>query len=366
MSKKFKPIKFPEDESIHNHIIEWWYFNGHLKDQQGREYAFMNCLFRAKVKKVKIYFLSRVPTQTLYFSHSIISDLTHKSFQHRITPFSIISDDSFSKSQLYVNYINPTIKKHYANCAIEKTGKSVYHMKNEDVDLKLTSIKKPLLVGGKGFLDFQTKTTYYYSLTNLKTEGVIKIKNKWIKVSGKSWMDHQWADASYSPKDKWYWFSIQLDDGTDIICFMYGTDRKKAYVADISYADGRQAHYKDAEIIPSGEEWTSPKSQAVYPIEWKMRIPAKDISLTLKARIKNQEILFGSINYWEGPIVAEGFLGNKKVTGVGFMELVGYPSHYSNMNYVKDEVRKTTDWFISAAKKNTFSLLGRIKRKITG
>ena len=88
--------------------------------------------------------------------------------------------------------------------------------------------------------------------------------------------------------------------------------------------------------------------------------------IVILLRIKNQEILFGSINYWEGPIVAEGFLGNKKVTGVGFMELVGYPSHYSNINYVKDEVRKTTDWFISAAKKNTFSLLGRIKRKITG
>jgi len=30
MHKEYKPIKFPEDKSAHNYIVEWWYFNGHL------------------------------------------------------------------------------------------------------------------------------------------------------------------------------------------------------------------------------------------------------------------------------------------------------------------------------------------------
>ena len=60
MPNEFKPIKFPEDELAHNHIIEWWYFNGHLKDKKGNEYAFMNCLFKADVKKVKIPFLNKI------------------------------------------------------------------------------------------------------------------------------------------------------------------------------------------------------------------------------------------------------------------------------------------------------------------
>lgn len=61
-------------------------------------------------------------------------------------------------------------------------------------------------------------------------------------------------------------------------------------------------------------------------MSWKIIIPERDIDLILSARINNQELLFGSINYWEGPLKVNGLFGNKKVVGVGFMELVGYPS----------------------------------------
>ncbi len=151
----------------------------------------------------------------------------------------------------------------------------------------LTSVKKPLLEGGKGFLDLHSKTTYYYSLTNLRTEGRIKIKNKWIDVTGKSWMDHQWADASYS-KDKWDWFSVQLDNDTEIVCCAYDDGKTKTYFADVSYADSSQEHYEEIEIIPLEKYWTSPKSKAVYPLSWSINIPAKNIKLNLTTRIDNE------------------------------------------------------------------------------
>ncbi len=129
MQKGYKQITFPEDESAHDCIIEWWYFNGHLKDKQGNEYSFMNCLFKVDVQKVRIPFLSKIPLKTSYFSHSLVTDLSSKSFAHRIAPFSVVSDDSFSKPLLYINYINPEIKDGYTNCAIEQTGESTYHEK---------------------------------------------------------------------------------------------------------------------------------------------------------------------------------------------------------------------------------------------
>jgi predicted secreted hydrolase len=365
MNKEYKPIKFPEDELAHKHIIEWWYFNGHLKDAHNNEYSFMDCLFKVDIKKAKIPFLSKVPLKTSYFSHSIVSDLKNKSFDHRITPFSIISDDSFSKQLLYVNYINPTIKDNYTNCVIEKTNKSVYHLKNEDIDLKLTSIKKPLLEGGKGFLDIGSRTTYYYSLTNLKTEGRIKIKNKWINVTGKSWMDHQWANVSYS-KNKWDWFSIQLENNTEIVCFMYDDGKTKTYLADISYPDNKQEHLEEVEIIPLEKYWKSPKSKAVYPLAWRIKIPEKKIDLTLTARIENQEMLFGSMNYWEGPLRVEGLFNGKKVKGISFAELVGYPSQYSNVKYTRDEIEKTASWFILTAKGSASTLTNYAKKWMFG
>ncbi len=365
MHKEYRPIKFPADESAHDYIIEWWYFNGHLKDADDNKYSFMDCLFRVDVKKVKIPFLSKIPLKTSYFSHSLITDLNTKKFYHRIAPFSMISDDSFSKPLLYINYLNPEVKNGYINCAIEKTDESKYHLKNEDVDLILTSTKEPILEGGKGYLDLHSKTTYYYSLTNLKTEGRIKIRNKWIDVTGKSWMDHQWADAEYS-QDKWDWFSVQLDNNTEMVCGLYDDGKVKTCFADISYADNRQEHYQEVEITPLNEGWTSPKSKAVYPLAWKIKIPEKNIELNLTAKIDNQEMLFGSINYWEGPLRVEGNFGEEKVEGVGFMELVGYPSQYTNVKYLSDEIGKTASRFFSIAKNKAFDITGNLKKRITG
>jgi len=361
MDKKFKPVRFPEDESAHDCIVEWWYFNGHLSDANGNRYSFMDCLFKVDVKKVKIPFLSKIPFKTSYFSHSLLSDIGRKSFSHRIAPFSIISDDSFSKPLLFANYLNPEIRNGYTNCAIEQLDASTYRVKNEDMDLMMVSTKKPLLEGGSGFLDLGSKTTYYYSLTNLKTSGRIKAGGKWIDISGKSWMDHQWADSSYS-KDKWNWFSIQLDNRAELVCCAYGDGKNKTHFAGISYPDGRQEHFDDVEITPSAKKWVSRKSQAEYPLEWSIRLPEKNIDLKLKAMIKDQEMLFGSINYWEGPLSVSGLFNGKQASGSGFMELVGYDSKYSNAKYVRDEISATVQRFVSSSRSRARNFVGKLSR----
>ena len=356
--KAHTPIKFPEDESLHDSVVEWWYFNGHLTDARGREYSFMDCFFRVDVKRVKIPFLSKIPFRISHFSHSLISDLGNKSFAHRVAPITLVSDDSFPNDHLYIGYINPSIRNSYTPCVIEKTGASSYRVKNEGLDLRMVSTKRPLLEGGDGFIDLGSKSTYYYSLTNLKTEGRIKVGDEWIAVTGKSWMDHQWADTSYS-KDRWDWFSIQLDDDTEAICCMYDDGRNKTYFADISRADGSQEHYSEVEISHAEEYWMSQKSKATYPLAWNIRIPAAGLDLSLSARNLDQEVLFGSINYWEGPMRVDGTSAGEHVTGVGFAELVGYPSHYGSIRYLNDEIRKTVRQFISFSKNKAISSIDR-------
>ena len=330
-----KPIKFPENELAHKCIIEWWYFNGHLEDEEGNKYSFMNCLFKADVKDVQIPFLSKLPLKTLYFSHSIISDIRNKTFYPIIDYITMVSRDSFSKPLLFINYTNPIILDGYVNSVIEKTKESVYHIKTEDMDLMLTSIKKPLLVGGNGYINLCSKDTYYYSLTNLETEGTIRIKNELIKVKGKSWMDHQWADASYS-KDQWLWFSIQLDNELELVCFEYSDGNAKTYLASISYPDGKQEHTKEVRFTPLGAGWTSPKTKNKYTLSWRIEIPSKNIDIEVEPLIKNQEMVFGTINYWEGPLIVKGLINNKRTKGSGFLELMGRPSQYGNIKFLKD------------------------------
>ncbi len=345
-----KPIKFPEDELSHKHIIEWWYFNGHLEDENHNKYSFMNCLFKADVKKVKIPFLAKIPIKILYFSHSILSDIKHKAFYPTIDYISTISKDSFSKPLLFINYTTPVFFDDYFNQVIEETEKFKYYIKTENMDLTLTSVKEPLLEGGNGYIDLNSKKTYYYSLTNLKTEGTIKIGNESIKVKGKSWMDHQWANVTHS-NDKWTWFSIQLDDDTEMVCFEYDDRKVKTYLASISYPDNRQEHINEVKFTPLGIKWTSPKTKAEYVLSWKIEIPSKNIDLEVKPLIKNQEMTFGTINYWEGPLTVKGLFDNKKVKGSGFLELVGRPSQYSNIKFLKSALINTTQKIPSKLKK---------------
>jgi len=362
MQDKFKPIKFPKDELAHNCITEWWYFNGHLEDEKQNKYSFMNCLFkidikRADLKKLKISFLNKVPLKTIYFSHSILSDIKHRKFYPKIDYVSLISKDSFSKSLLFINYINPIIAKGYINKVIEEIDKFKYHLKTENIDLTLTSVKKPLLEGGKGYINLNPKSTYYYSLTNLKTEGTIKIENKLIKVKGKSWMDHQWANESYT-RDKWTWFSIQLDNKTEMVCFKYDNGGAKTHLASISYPNDKQEHTQEVKLTPLGTKWTSPETKAEYHLSWRIEIPSKAIDLEVVPLIENQEIVFGTINYWEGPLTIKGLFNNQKVNGVGFLEISGSPSKYTNLKFAKDEVEKIATDAVSIIKT-------KIARKIT-
>lgn len=370
MKRGFKPIKFPGDESDHNHIIEWWYFNGNLKDKKGNKYAFMNCLFKANVKKIKIPFLSKIilkskiPLKTIYFCHSLISDIKEKKFYPFIDYFSFISKDSFSKPLLFINYLNSIIPSAYINCKIEEKERFKYHLKTEDVDLMLFSAKKPLLLDKNGYIDLKSKKTYYYSLTNLKTKGTIRIKNKIIKVEGKSWMDHQWANTSYSKDDSWVWFSIQLDNNTEMVCFEYNDGKDKTYLASISYPNDKQEHIHEVKFTSFGRKWISPKTKAEYPLSWRIEIPLKGIDLEVSPLIRNQEMVFGTINYWEGPLKVKGIFNNKKVKGSGFLELAGYPSEWSNFEFAKDEIKNAMDKFLPHITKGTIDILSTIKTKM--
>ncbi len=324
----------------------------------------MDCLFKVDVKKARIPFFKKVPFKTIYFSHSILSDIKTKKSNIKLDYISLVSKDSFSKPLLFINYMNPIMIPGYVNNVIEKTNKFNYHIKTEDFDLNLTSVKKPLLENGNGYVNFKSTGSYYYSLSNLKTKGIIKIDGKEIKVKGKAWMDHQWADASYNPKYNWTWFSIQLDNNVELVCFEFDDGEDKTYLATISYKNNKQVSANDVILTPTGIFWESDVTKAEYPLSWKIEIPSLNINLDTEPLLKKQEVLFGTTNYWEGPLTVKGTINNKKVKGVGFMELVGYPKGISNMKLFKKEIDKKVVEAISFIKKRGFQFVKHgIKKK---
>ncbi len=64
--------------------------------------------------------------------------------------------------------------------------------------------------------------------------------------------------------------------------------------------------------------WTSPASNAVYPISWRLILPGHQLELNVVPYVEAQELVTKDstqITYWEGAV---------RVHGQGYMELTGY------------------------------------------
>lgn len=342
--EKFKPLVFPRDEQKHNHIVEWWYFNGNLTSANGCSFSYMSALFATKPKLVKIPFLKNIPLKTLFFSHQLLADNSHHVFWDKVNPICLLDPNSFTKPLLWIEYDN--------SCLIEEYKLFNYHLVNDFVDLKMKSVKKPLLINDRGFIDLGVKTTYYYSLTHLITEGMIKVKGRWINVKGLSWMDHQWAQTPMTQDDKWIWFSLQLNNGWDIMAVIYGDEVKTSHASLINNNKIKTTSNVFFKNLPI--KYSSKETGAEYQLGYEIFLPDWDLKLTARPYNKVQEMVFGTINYWEGGMDIQGKLENKKISGQGFLELVGSPMKKSLMRVYLNKFEKSSWTDIKSKISNQF------------
>lgn len=310
----------PEDEFPHyDQAIEWWYFNGFLEGKH--KYAIMTCLFKANTEKVNLKFL-KLPLKTIYFSHSLLFDLTTKEIKKEVLPVVIVSEDSFKKKNLSINYFYP-LRKDYTNYEISRNDK-LMRIKTKYFDLTLNSIKKPLLENNTGYIDLGPKSTYYYSYTNMEASGYIG--DDFVK--GKIWHDKQWSEQGFM-KDSWLWFSFQLPNKTEIVCFNY----KGKKLASVTYPDNKQKTF-EVEFKPLKHVWKSKKTDLTYNLEWEIKID--NFKIKTKPILENCEMVFGTINYWEGPVIASinGIKAN------GFMEFLAEKKPTKFKILEKDIIKK--------------------------
>jgi len=336
MDKEPRRVSFPQDENEHRYIVEWWYFNGNLEDRRGNQYAFMDCLFKFDIKRIKFPFISElpIPVNNIYSHHSILSDISRQKSYPHIDYVVRPSRDSFRKPLLFVKH---------GNCHIRKMCNAEYLLKNSQVSLRMKPNKGPMLEGKRGFIVLPGhRSTYYYSLTGMEAQGTVIVNGGPTRVRGRCWMDHQWANVKYK-KNKWIWLSMQMDDGTDIMCFEYGK-RKAKRLACIMDKNGKQANTTRIRMKPTGTVWTSPYTRTEYPLSWRIEIPCRKAELVAEPAIKNQEMLFGPINYWEGPLKISGTFDGRDVSGRGFLELTGYEPKCGLPRLVRQELQNAISY----------------------
>jgi predicted secreted hydrolase len=322
-----KKIRLPKDEAAHSKGSEWWYFNGHLKSNEGREYGFMISFFKIDMLKNKPK-LFMLPIKTGYLVHSHLSDLAKKEFFPHYEHLIKMPYEKFTEKNNLFN--------HYRSTLLKEIKKGVYHLKFNNkpyqFDLVITAKKPAVLHGRKGYIKIGKDYSHYYSFTNMEVKGtIIKSLENPIKVQGTAWMDHQWGNFDLYNK-QWDWMSIKLNNNNELMVFKI-LDKvvgENQYYASLINQNGKSTKIKDIKL-KSIKTWKSKETGVLYPIQWKLRIPSKKINLTVKPDFNDQEMHDGILQYWEGSCSVYGTQNKKRVHGRAYIELVGHENPKSKL-----------------------------------
>lgn len=336
-----RPFSFPQDHGPHPEFqTEWWYYTGNLQTAEGRRFGFQLTFFRRALLPPER--LAARPSDwaagQVYMAHFALTDVggeQYQAFERLQRGAAGLAGAQAGPFQVWLDDWQVAETTALPPCAAPQAAPCAYRLQAGEnglgLDLRLTDAKGPVLQGDQGFSrkgPGQGQASYYYSLTRLESAGTVTLAGQSYPVSGLSWMDHEFSTSALS-KDQlgWDWFSIQLDDGSELMLFQ------------IRRADGSLDPYSSgAWIAPGGRvtplqgddfqlevtaHWTSPHSGASYPAGWRLTIPGLALALEARPRLADQELNL-SYAYWEGAVGVSGTRNGMNVAGNGYVELTGY------------------------------------------
>jgi predicted secreted hydrolase len=194
------------------------------------------------------------------------------------------------------------------------------------INLGLSSRRPPMYVGGRGYIPFSGGYTYYYSLTDLATHGSITLKGVVYRVTGISWLDHQWGNWSWTATSGWTWMALQLNNGRQLSIFDVRSKSVPYLAASVLTPSGTTQTVRGVTVRSLGK-WRSPHTRATYPSGWIVTIPALRATLRVAPTVRDQEVVAPqelASSYWEGSGRVSGTFEGKSVTGLSYTELTGY------------------------------------------
>ena len=171
--------------------------------------------------------------------------------------------------------------------------------------------------------------SHYYSGPRLPSGGSVTIDGQTFVVEGESWFDHEWASNQLTAEQVgWNWFSIQLDDGTELMLYQMrtrdgGIDPHSSGTF-VNAAGVAQHLRRDDYTLKPTKFWTSQATGGRYPIAWEISVPSLALQLTVSTPVEAQELVLQPIAYWEGLIDVAGTRAGQPVRGHGYLELTGY------------------------------------------
>ena len=332
--------RFPRDHGAHERFrTEWWYYTGHLTAADGRRFGFELTFFRRGIPPDQIQTLpSKWSLQQLYLAHFALTDLSSGRFYYADK----VSRDGLGKAGAETGRLHVWVDRWSLRMEDHPAPNHQLQAAIDSVAIDLTVVpEKPPIIHGRGGISRKGadpgQASHYYSLTRLATEGQIRVGTETVAVTGLSWMDHEFGSADLG-RDVvgWDWFSLQLRDSTELM--WYSLRRADGSADPVSngtliFADGRTQPLtaRDLTVEPL-DYWTSPRSKAKYPQQWRLTAPSMGINLDVRSLLADQELHTARstrVTYWEGAVSATGQARGAAVTGRGYVELTGYAERFT-------------------------------------
>ena len=338
-----RALRFPADHGAHPDThVEWWYVTGWLRagaetDAGGTpEFGFQVTFFRTRTGLGETS-ASRFAARQLVFAHVALIDLAaaakngggslHDQRAAR-EGFGFVQVPAASGTQ--VVQLRDWSLQRLASTDATRLRIAV-RSDRFALDLALTGTQALLLQGEAGYSQKgpdPRQASHYYSEPQLAVRGRVERAGASAReVTGRAWLDHEWSNEYLGSEALgWDWVGFNLLDGAALMAFRLRHADGSASWAGGSYrsAQGRLTIFAANEVrFEPLRRWTSPRTQAAYPVEWILSTPAGRWRVVALA--DDQELdsrgSTGSV-YWEGISALQREDGG--TAGYGYLELTGY------------------------------------------
>ena len=324
-------LVFPRDHASHpDYKIEWWYYTGNLRTSDARRFGYQLTFFRVGVDAEPAN-PSRWAVRDLYMAHLAVTDVDRRT--HHVA-------ERLNRAGVgWAGASTETLHVWNENWSVVLDGDAhILRAATDDgtlgIDLRLEPLKPAVPHGDAGYSRKGVaagNASHYYSLTRLRTGGTLELNGATLDVEGESWMDHEFGTSFLEPSQAgWDWFSIQLDDGTDVMVYVLrqrdGSRDPHSSGTVVGTSGIVRLGVDDYRLAP-GRVWESPTSGAAYPVEWRIEIPQLGLTLATAAVVDAQELHTDrstGVTYWEGAIDVRGTRAGQPVRGSGYLEMTGY------------------------------------------
>jgi geranylgeranyl pyrophosphate synthase/predicted secreted hydrolase len=374
--------------------IEWWYLHGHFTLEGGRDLSLFAVFFRNKVGREDTLREGRAWRHHLawgfteegrrHICGTLLDPATPSDAARLIRSSRRSSDDRFRRALLELTkqgrfpapdrllrapglVATDRLLLDLDGNHLESSEPGVYTLRLDDAEgpsgchLRFTSLKPPQRHGIDGHvLGFSVRHMFYYFQPRCRVEGTIKLDGVEHRViAGEGWVDHEFGRHEEGRPDDdpypfgWTWFAAQLDDGSEITCYETFDRGRRDRVIErnliVISPEGTCETFRDFSLEPI-KSWTSVRTFATYPVDWRLRVPAAAIDFTIKAAAAQQEVmtLLTYPGFWEGRVHVAGISQGQDVQGKGYVELsgLGHDSMDQFFSAVGAETRRAVDAFV--------------------